>query len=95
MMLQRNGMKVSPYYALLTRVHNELPAIAQWDRHPNNIHFVNNIGLDNKDDNLIDETFLTKKQKKLLHEYELIQYDLSANHAEQYSVKDGFYKLPK
>ena len=95
MMLQYNGMKVSPYYALLTRVHKELPAIAQWDRHPNNIHFVNNIGLDNKDNNLIDEQSLTKKQKKLLHEYELIQYDLSANHAKQYSVKDGLYKLPK
>lgn len=95
MMLQLNGMKVSPYYALLTKVHKELPAIAQWDRHPSNIHFVNNIGIDNKDNNLIDEKMLTHKQRKLLHEYELIQYDLASNHAKQYSVKQGFYKLPK
>lgn len=89
MMLQVNRMKVSPFYAFMTKVHEELPAVAQWNRNNNNLQFVKSWNTDKMA--LINQKKLTKKQKKLLYQYLLIQYDLVAGH--QYSVKDNFCKI--
>ncbi|MFP7482249.1 LTA synthase family protein [Weissella paramesenteroides] len=66
--LEATNSKLTPFYALQTRVTKELPAFANYTRG----EFVDNNGhtLKTKD--------LTKKQKKLLHEFKLVQYDLSS-----------------
>ncbi|MEF7475815.1 LTA synthase family protein [Pediococcus pentosaceus] len=65
MMLEQTNSKVSPYYALLTQCMKELPAGER-----------NKYMLANGTE--IYEKNLTNKQKKLLHEYRLIQYDITA-----------------
>ncbi|AXR44059.1 LTA synthase family protein [Pediococcus pentosaceus] len=65
MMLEQTNSKVSPYYALLTQCMKELPAGER-----------NKYMLANGTE--ISEKNLTNKQKKLLHEYRLIQYDITA-----------------
>ncbi|MEC5141761.1 LTA synthase family protein, partial [Pediococcus pentosaceus] len=65
MMLEQTNSKVSPYYALLTQCMKELPA-GERDKYM----------LDNGKE--ISEQNLTAKQKKLLNEYRLIQYDITA-----------------
>ena len=66
--LAATNSKLTPFYALQTKVTKELPAFANYTRGK----FVDNNGhtLKTKD--------LTKKQKKLLHEFKLVQYDLSS-----------------
>lgn len=65
MMLEQTNSKVSPYYALLTQCMKELPAGER-----------NKYMLANGKE--VSEKNLTSKQKKLLHEYRLIQYDITA-----------------
>ncbi|MFP7153592.1 LTA synthase family protein [Weissella paramesenteroides] len=66
--LEATNSKLTPLFALQTKVTNELPAFANYTRG----EFVDNNGhtLKTKD--------LSKKQRKLLHEFKLVQYDLSA-----------------
>lgn len=66
--LEATNSKLTPFFALQTKVTNELPAFANYTRG----EFVDNNGhtLKTKD--------LSKKQRKLLHEFKLVQYDLSA-----------------
>ena len=66
--LKATNSKLTPFFALQTKVTKELPAFANYTRGK----FVDNNGhtLKTKD--------LTKKQKKLLHEFKLVQYDLSS-----------------
>lgn len=77
--LQATNSKVSPLFALQTKVVKELPAFANYQRNS----FVDNEGkqLTTKD--------LNKKQKKLLHELKLVQYDLSSgnNYLSQKFIK--------
>ena len=66
--LKATNSKLTPFFALQTKITEELPAFANYTRGK----FVDNAGheLKTKD--------LTKKQKELLHEFKLVQYDLSA-----------------
>lgn len=86
--LEAGNNKVTPYYALLTKVANELPVIST------NITG-KDIGADtvfiNEDNEFITEKDLTPSQKELLHEYRLIQYDLLVG--KQYSGKWAQQKL--
>lgn len=66
--LQATNSKLSPLFALQTKVTKELPAFANYQRG----HFVDNNG------NQLTTKDLNKKQKKLLHELKLVQYDLSS-----------------
>lgn len=73
------NVKVSPYLALLTVEAKELPAMSLPTNgtarnnaaHQAGMTFVNQHGKAVK---------LTKKQKRLLHDYQLVQYDLTAGH---------------
>lgn len=80
--------KVTPYYALLTEVAEKLPVIST------NITG-KNTGSDsiliNEDNKIISADDLTAKQKELLHDYRLIQYDLLVG--KQYSAKWAQQKL--
>lgn len=89
MALAKMDVKVSPYYALLTRVQDDLPAISlptngtakNNSAHQGGTDFVNQRGQHVK---------LNKKQRQLFHDYQLVQYDLTAGH--HYLQKDRFLK---
>lgn len=77
MLLAQMNVKVSPYYALLTKVYEDLPAMAlnSFDGAANNTA---NGSSEMVDDNGQLVLHLTKRQKQLLHDYRLVQYDLTA-----------------
>lgn len=89
MALAKMDVKVSPYYALLTEVEEDLPAISlptngtakNNTAHQSGIAFVNQRG---------QHTKLNAKQRKLFNDYRLVQYDLTAGH--HYLLKDSFLK---
>lgn len=82
--LKVDNIKVSPYYALITKIYEDLPAMTvnPSTSETNSLNgsniFVSQSG------KKIKESSLSKKQKKLLHDYRLIQYDLTAG--KQYSA---------
>lgn len=89
MALAQMDVKVSPYYALLTKVAEEIPATSlptngtakNNSAHQGGTDFVNSQGKHVK---------LTAKQKKLFLDYQLVQYDLTAGH--HYLLNDSFLK---
>lgn len=85
MMLQQTNSKVTPYQALLTEIHKELPAIT--------INFNGDKGYEliNEHGHPVEYKTLTKKQKALINDYEMIQYDMTAGKAYGLKAK-GFYK---
>lgn len=85
MMLEQTNSKVTPYQALLTKVHEELPALT--------INYEGDKGFELIDQKgrRVDPKTLTSKQQQILRDYELIQYDMTAGDA--YGLKQaGFYK---
>jgi phosphoglycerol transferase MdoB-like AlkP superfamily enzyme len=65
LMLQRTGTAVPPYYALLQRLREQLPAMDSG-------MYVNG------SDRLVPRRDLPARVVRLLHDYRLVQYDLSA-----------------
>ena len=66
--------KVSPYLALLTKLHEEIPAISRV------ISNMGGIGLGTatylqSDGTVTDSASMSKTQKQLLADYNLVQYD--------------------
>ena len=88
--------KVSPYLAFLTRLHEHVSAmeppvvntIQGWDRIPEG----QSIYLDN-DGNPMILSKMDKKSRQLLHDYRLIQYDITAG--KHYLRNTDFMKLPR
>ncbi|MFR0581191.1 LTA synthase family protein [Limosilactobacillus mucosae] len=92
MAMAQMDLKVSPYYALLTQVHEKLPAITldtSVHSHSNRPHstaveYVDQDGL---------KTSLSLKQMRLFNDYRMVQYDLTAGH--HYLLHDWFMlKVP-
>lgn len=89
MALAQMDVKVSPYYALMTEIAEKVPATSlptngtakNNSAHQGGIDFVSAQGKHVK---------LTAKQKKLFHDYQLVQYDLTAGH--HYLLKNSFLK---
>jgi len=65
LLLQRAGAPVPPYYALLQRLREQLPAIDS------------GMAVDRRD-RLVAPSDLSGKALRLLHDYRLVQYDLCA-----------------
>lgn len=83
--------KVTPYYALITKVTNDLPAMTTNPATTqSNIDNGSNVFINQKSQ-IIKYNTLTEAQKKLYHDYQLIQYDLVAG--EQYSAKWAQQKI--
>ncbi|WP_191978666.1 LTA synthase family protein [Paucilactobacillus wasatchensis] len=82
--LESSDTKVTPYYALITKITDSLPAMTI-DPSQSQTNSINgsNIFI-SQSGKKVKESSLTKKQKKLLHDYRLIQYDLTAG--KQYSA---------
>lgn len=91
MALMQMNVKVSPYYALLTRIYTQMPAMSlstNGTDHNNTIHTGGTTFVNQRS----QQVNLTKKQRRLLHDYKLVQYDLTAGH--QYLFKQSFLKTP-
>ena len=80
LLLQATNSKVTPFFALQTKVVDKLPVFANYARDT----FVDNNGKELKTKDL------TSKQKELLHDLKLVQYDLSAG--EHYLSSDFTHK---
>jgi phosphoglycerol transferase MdoB-like AlkP superfamily enzyme len=80
--LDAMNVKVSPFYALQTQVSEQLPAFANYTRGK----FVDEQG------HTIQTKQLTSKQKRLLADFKLVQYDLSDG---QHYLSNKFTKTMK
>lgn len=73
MVLKQTNSKVTPYQALLTKVWQELPTFSvESTGTSSKPQFVN------QKSKIVKYSSFTAKQKKLWHEYLLVQYDLTA-----------------
>lgn len=91
MALAKMDVKVSPYYALLTEVLEKLPAVSL----PTNGTAKNNTAHQGGTDFINQQgrhVELTAGQQRLFHDYQLVQYDLTAGH--HYLLKNSFLKQP-
>lgn len=85
--------KITPYYALIADVTKKVPAMTVDPSH-SKLNQVNGSRIFvNKNGKKVKESDLTKKQKQILHDYQLIQYDLTAG--KQYSGKWAEQKISK
>ncbi|MFC6177572.1 LTA synthase family protein [Companilactobacillus huachuanensis] len=69
--LKQMQQQVTPYYALLTKVQEEIPAMAK-----NSVGKNENLYVDSNGKQISTKN-LTSSQRKLLHDYKLVQYDLT------------------
>ncbi|WP_125567796.1 LTA synthase family protein [Companilactobacillus insicii] len=89
--MKQAGIKVSPYYAMMTKVTENLPA-ATTNTSDNGSNAFNGSQVFITDDSKkIKEDSLTAEQKEILHDYKIIQYDITAG--KQYSAKWATQKV--
>ncbi|EGP4872614.1 sulfatase-like hydrolase/transferase [Enterococcus faecium] len=91
MALEHANIKVTPYYALLTEVSNHLPALTIDPTESLSNRFNGKQIFVTEDSQIIQEKNLTEKQKEILEDYRLIQYDLVAGN--QYSATWATQKI--
>ena len=73
--LKQMNQKVSPFYAMMTQVTEQLPAQSRGNNDTSDGLLVD------KQNKVLKEKNLTKKQKELLNDYRLVQYDnTTGNH---------------
>ena len=86
---QHLNAKISPYLAFLTEMHAAIPAISV----PASAGDSSKPVYLDADGNRIQPKDLTTQQKELLHDYQLIQYDLTAG--KQYLKNTDFMAVSK
>ncbi|PWS24936.1 phosphoglycerol transferase [Enterococcus faecium] len=91
MALEHANIKVTPYYALLTEVSNHLPALTIDPTESLSNRFNGKQVFVTEDSQIIQEKNLTEKQREILEDYRLIQYDLVAGN--QYSATWATQKI--
>ncbi|WP_076460136.1 LTA synthase family protein [Limosilactobacillus caccae] len=90
MAAEQTNSKVTPYQALLTQLFHQLPAYAV-STHTDGTNSYNSAPeFINQQGEVVSYKSLSKKQKQLWHDYQLVQYDLTAGR--QYLLK---YKMMK
>lgn len=82
---QQMKQKVSPFYALLTEIQKDTPAMAK-----STINTSGNLYIDKHTGKQISYNKLSYHQRQLLEDYRLVQYDMTAG--KNYSGKLGFTK---
>lgn len=87
---KQTDSKVSAYYALLTDVAEKLPAITLDTSESTSNSYNTSLELIDEEGNKVTTKELTKEQKQLLHDYQLVQYDITAG--KQYLAKENFDK---
>lgn len=82
--LEASDSKVTPYYALLTTVQQKLPAMVMNPSKVGGHVFGGSTSFINSNSKTLSGNTLSKSQKKILDDYKVIQYDLTAG--KQYSA---------
>lgn len=88
MMLDQTNSKVTPYQALLTEIHRQLPAVTINYAGDKGFELVNNKG------EAVPVKTLSSSQQALLKDYETIQYDMTTGKAYGLGLKN-FYDPAK
>lgn len=86
----QTNSKVTPYLALLTDVWQKLPAAAMDTSQSTTNTYNSTAQFINQQGKVVAKAKLTKKQRQLWHDYQLVQYDLTTGH--QYLLKNGMMK---
>ncbi|WP_334328338.1 sulfatase-like hydrolase/transferase [Companilactobacillus sp. HBUAS59699] len=89
--MKQAGIKVSPYYAMMTKVANDLPAATTNTADNGSNAFNGSQVFITNNSKKIKADSLTAKQKETLHDYKIIQYDITAGN--QYSAKWATQKV--
>ncbi|WP_283595086.1 LTA synthase family protein [Limosilactobacillus galli] len=90
MAAEQTNSRVTPYQALLTRLYHELPAYALSTQQNGTNSFNSAPEYVNQQGKVVNYNSFTKKQKKLWHDYQLVQYDITAGH--HYLLKTNMMK---
>lgn len=78
MAAKQTNSKVNWYQALLTVVYEKIPALAtNMDNSTTNLYNTSGVFV-NRNGKIVKKSSLTKKQKQIFHDYQLIQYDVTA-----------------
>ena len=81
MVAKQTNSKVNWYQALLTEVYEKLPALTIDTNESTTNSYNTSSELVNQNGKIVKKSHLSKKQKQILHDYRLIQYDVTAgNH---------------
>lgn len=78
MVAKQTNSKVNWYQALLTAVYEKLPALTINTNESTTNSYNTSSELVNRNGKIVKKSSLTKKQKQILHDYQLIQYDVTA-----------------
>ncbi|KFI64275.1 Phosphoglycerol transferase [Bifidobacterium cuniculi] len=90
---QQMNARISPYLALLTKLHQEVPAMSRSVTSGGVWNTDGSVTLLDSSGNPIDEKDLSDEAKQLLKDYKLVQYDMTVG--DNYLMDDGFMALPK
>lgn len=89
MVSEATNSKISPYYALLTSVYQNLPAF--YIGNESNSTSVRNVEYVTEAEKLVSEKNLTEEQKEILNDLRVIQYDITAG--KNYVKDTDFMKI--
>ncbi|QBO35669.1 hypothetical protein EQG49_03945 [Periweissella cryptocerci] len=93
LLMKHLDQKVSPFYALMTNVAEQLPAMSTDSGKAANKSSDNGAGeILNQNSEIVPENKLTATQKQTLADYRMIQYDLTTG--KQYILKDKSFIRP-
>lgn len=91
MIAQQTNSKVTPYIALLTKVHDDLPAVAlktntaSTNDYHSSPQFINDHG------KIISPKRFTRKQRQVWKDYVMVQYDMTSG--KHYLNQQNFFKM--
>lgn len=88
---QQLDAKVSPYLALLTELHEEVPALARIAVNQSQWDVSDDVTVLDSSGNVVPDNELSDKAKSLLKDYKLIQYDMACGN--NYLEDMGFTSL--
>lgn len=80
MAAQQTNSKVDWYQAMLTEIWHKLPVFALNTEQSSTNSYNTNAQFINQHGQIVSQRHFTKKQKQLWHDYQLVQYDVTAGH---------------
>ena len=86
MVAEQTNSKVNGYLALLTKVKDELPAMSTNPKLNATNNYNTMVSFVTKQGKILKPNQLTKQQQELYHDYQLVQYDMTAG--KQYLLKN-------
>lgn len=90
MVAQQTNSKVDWYQAMLTHIWKQLPAFALNTEQSSTNSYNTNAQFINQHGKIVNSRHFNKQQKQLWHDYQLVQYDVTAGH--HYLIRNGQLK---